>query len=357
MAFLASMPSFAGGEIGRQVRARYDVAKYQTALDKGRNTLGLPGGGQYNRPGSLFCDTQHDETKLSELFSFSFSLDQTYALQFEPNLIRVFFDGDPVVEPALIVTAATTTDPLTVTIPDSGYAIGDRVYFSGIEGMTQINGLILTVTGQAGDVSTFGDVDASGWSAFTGSGGGVAGDSEGGTGGYPPPPAPGDPDPEPPDFPDSDPDEPPMCVWVEAYVGPDLKAADAELGTPLTMRAEDGSIYEGAVTGLLFARRPCVRIKTISGIVLTCSTTTPVPVKRGEKVDYWRAETLSDRHEVCVQDASGVRWERIEKIARVEAKRVAQITASNGVYLAGDLKGAGIFTHNVKWDPSGGGGL
>lgn len=351
MAFRGSMPSFAGGEIGRQVRARYDVAKYQTALDKGRNTLGLPGGGQYNRPGTLFCDVQHDEAVLSEIFRFSFSLEQTYAVQFEPGLIRVFFDGAPVVEPALLITAATATNPLTVTIPASGYAIGDRVYFSGVEGMTEINGLTLTVTNVVGDVVTF-DADASTWGAFTGSGGGVAGDDAGGEGGYPPPPAPGDPDPTPPDYPDVS-EPPPRCVWVEAWVGLDLRAGDAQVGSPLTMLTEEGSLYAGEVTGVRHARRPCVRITTESGIVLTCSTTTPVPVQRPDGVDYWRAETLCDRHMVCVKDAHGVRWERIAKVARVEAKMVAQITAANGIYLAGDLPGAGIFTHNIKADTIG----
>lgn len=347
MAFRASMPSFAGGEIGRQVRARYDVAKYQTALDKGRNTFGLPGGGQYNRPGTEFGDVTHDMTRLSELFDWSFSDDQSYALEFSHLTMRVFYDGAPVVEPGLIITAATNTDPLTVTVPASGWAVGDRIYFSGVEGMTEINGLTLRITAQVGDVSTF-DVDATGWGAFTGSGGGVAGDSAGGTGGYPPPPAPGDPDPAPPDYPDTDPEPPPRCVWVEAWVGDDLRAGDAVEGDPLLMLDLDGETYAGAVTGVRKARRPCLRLETVSGVVLTCSTTTPVPILTGSTITQPRAENLVPGHVVAVQDANGFRWEALERVVRVEPKMVAQISAGDGIYWAGDRRGAGIFTHNVK---------
>jgi hypothetical protein len=347
MPFRASMPSFAGGEIGRQVRARYDVAKYQTALDKGRNTLGLPGGGQYNRPGTEFGDETHDMTRLSELFDWSFSDDQSYALEFSHYLMRVFYDGAPVTEPQLIVTAATQTDPLTVTVPASGWAVGDRIYFTGIEGMTEINGLTLRITNQAGDVSTF-DVDATGWGAFTGSGGGVAGDAEGGTGGYPPPPGPGDPDPTPPDYPDTDPDLPHRCVWVEAWVGDGLRAGAVEEGSPLLMLGLDGQTYEGAVTGVRLARRPCLRLETVSGVVLTCSTTTPVPVMADGEIVQPRAEKLVPGQVVAVQDGDGFRWEALARVVRVEPKLVAQISANDGIYWAGDRPGRGIFTHNIK---------
>lgn len=47
MTFRASYPSFAGGEVSEAVAARWDVAKYTTALSLARNTLGFPQGGQY----------------------------------------------------------------------------------------------------------------------------------------------------------------------------------------------------------------------------------------------------------------------------------------------------------------------
>lgn len=197
----ASLPTFAGGEISAAVAARYDIAKYNTALLKARNVFGLVTGGQYNRPGMEFCDYTAANAYRSELFDFSYSDEQGYCLEFTQEVMRVFYDGSPVVEPALLITAATATNPLTVTVPDSGWVVGDRIYFDGVEGMTQINLRTLRVSAVAGDVLTF-DIDASTWSAFTGSGGGVPGDVDGGTGGYPPPT---DPLPPAPDYPVTDP--------------------------------------------------------------------------------------------------------------------------------------------------------
>lgn len=347
MAYRAQFPTFAGGEVGRQVRARFDVSKYSTALDKARNTLGLPGGGQYNRPGLEFCDYTHDEAGRSELFTFSFSINQSYALEFSEGLMRVFYDGAPVTEAGLEISAISLTDPLTVTIPDHNYAIGDRIYFSGVEGTVEINGLTLRVTGVAGDVVTFGAVDATDWTAFTGSGGGEPG--------YTPPPA----DPPPPTYPDTDPDLPPRCVWVEAFIGVQRKAGQAQVGDALLMLSEaDLQTYEGQITGLSLARRPCVRLESESGVVLTCSTTTPVPVLRGDAVIYLRAERVCAGDVVAVQDAQGFRWEPLVRVVVTEPKMVAQISANDGIYWAGDRPGRGIFTHNVKdglFDPPVGG--
>ncbi len=197
MSFRGSMPTFAGGVISRQVRARSDVAKYQTALDDGLNIIGLPSGGQYNRPGFEFGAEVYDSTRKAEAIPFTFATDESYALEFGHLTMRVFYKGGLVLEPLLNFSAATNTSPLTVTVPDAGWAVGDDVYFMGVEGMVEINGLTLRVTSVVGDVYTFGGVDATGWGVFTSSGpGGVDGDDEGGTGGYPP----YDPDPVVPPF-------------------------------------------------------------------------------------------------------------------------------------------------------------
>lgn len=65
-----SQPTFAGGEVSDAVAARWDVAKYGTALARARNTLGLPQGGQYNRPGLVYGDSVKDHTKKAVLLPF-----------------------------------------------------------------------------------------------------------------------------------------------------------------------------------------------------------------------------------------------------------------------------------------------
>ena len=194
--YRAGQPTFAGGEIGASIAARYDTAKYSTALERARNTLGLPGGGAYNRSGFQFGAGTRDFTKRTVLLPFTFSTDQGYALEFSHLSMRVFSGGGLVVRPALTITAITRAAQAVVTVPDHGYELGWDVVFVGVVGMVEINGLTGRVVAIDGDDLTI-DIDTSGFSAFTGDTGGVAGGGEGGGGGYPPV----DPDAPPPDIP------------------------------------------------------------------------------------------------------------------------------------------------------------
>lgn len=189
MALRIDMPTFAGGEIGPELESRFDTAKYKTALRKGRDVIARVGGGVTSRPGLRYVGEVYDSEREHKLIPFQFSVSQAYALELGHQTLRVIHDGGYVLDPEIIITAATNTDPLVVTIPDSGYVVGDDVYFTGIEGMEELNNRLLRVTAVAGDDITF-DVDATGWGAFTGSTGGVAGNAEGDVGGQPPPPDP-----------------------------------------------------------------------------------------------------------------------------------------------------------------------
>ena len=196
MSFRAALPTFAGGEIAQSIAARYDTAKYSTALERGRNTLGLPGGGSYNRAGFEWCGPCQDYTKRSYLLSFTFSTDQSYALEFSHLTMRVFSGGAPVIRPKLTITGITKAASAVVTVANHGYAVGWDVYFSGVLGMTEINsktGRVIAVTTNTFTV----DIDSRGFSTFTGDTGGIAGNANGGVGGY----APVDPDAPLPDIP------------------------------------------------------------------------------------------------------------------------------------------------------------
>ena len=61
---------------------------------------------------------------------------------------------------------------------------------------------------------------------------------------------------------------------------------DATVGDPLLMMRPDGSGAEvGEVTGVRPSGQPCLALVTLSGIRLTCSYSTPVPLRRGAGVD------------------------------------------------------------------------
>lgn len=192
MSLRAPMPTFAGGEISQKVAARFDVAKYQTALARGRNVLGLPEGGFYIRPGMEFGDRCIDYTKAAIVIPFVFAIDQGYALEFGDETMRVFSGGSPVIRPRIILTNITRSNQAVVTVPFHDYEVGWRVQFQGIQGMVEINGMIGRIVAIAGDDVTV-DINTSGFSAFTADTGGIAGNANGGLGGYPgtPPTEPG----------------------------------------------------------------------------------------------------------------------------------------------------------------------
>lgn len=215
MTFRASYPSMAGGEVSEAVAARWDVAKYTTALSLGRNTLGLPQGGQYNRPGFLLCDRVPDSAQPAVVFPFIFATGNAYALEFTPGKMRVYYRGQLVTRPRLTITGITKSNPGVVTAPDHGYQVGWVVGFSGVQGMTEINDLRATVLSVTDDTFTI-SIDTTGFSTFTGDTGGVAGDSAGGSGGYPPALPPGV-DPPPPVLPDNP--VPPVVIPPETGIG------------------------------------------------------------------------------------------------------------------------------------------
>lgn len=206
-----SQPTFAGGEISDAVAARWDVAKYATALLRARNVLGLPQGGQYSRAGFLYADQVEDHAKPAVLLPFVFSAGDSYALEFTPGQMRLYYRGGLVTRPRLTITAITAGATTTVTAPAHGYAVGWTVAFEGVEGMVEINGLRGKVLSVVDEDAFVVDIDSTGFSDFTGDTGGVPGDSGGGTGGEPAPPPPGEDPPPPPiqDEPTPPPYEPP----------------------------------------------------------------------------------------------------------------------------------------------------
>jgi len=199
MSFRNTQPTFSGGEVSDAVAARYDVAKYATALSRARNVLGLPQGGQYNRAGLLFGDEVYDSDQIAILKPFVFSSGDSYALEFTPGKMRIFYRGQLVTRPKLTITAITKAANAVVTAPAHGYQVGWVAVFDGVEGMVEINSLRGKVLSVTTDTFTV-DIDTTSFSTFTGDTGGIGGASAGGTGGYPADPPPGE-DPPPPETP------------------------------------------------------------------------------------------------------------------------------------------------------------
>lgn len=203
-------PTLSGGEIADDLLARSDTAKYRTALRRARNVYILVGGGVAIRPGMRFAGEVHDTERKTRAIPFQFSVNQGYMMELGHYTLRFVSLGGYVLRQELEVTGITNGHPATVDAVAHGYLVGWDVVFSGIEGMTEINGQQARVLSVTADSFTI-DLDTSAYGVFTGATGGVPGDDAGGEGGEPPPPtppAPTDPPPPTPPFEDTEPQPP-----------------------------------------------------------------------------------------------------------------------------------------------------
>lgn len=206
MPYTGGQPAFSGGEIGENLLGRSDTQKYQTALRRARNVLLSTSGGFYNRPGLLDCGAIRTPNAKARLIPFQFSVSQAYAIELGHLTMRFVANGGYVLGKELRVLSIIPDPAGGRAVMDGphGFRIGMEVYFTGIQGMTELNGRTARINGVSVDQFTF-DIDVSGFGAFTGATGGVAGDAEGGTGGNPAPPPPDEPTPPPPPFVDIEP--------------------------------------------------------------------------------------------------------------------------------------------------------
>ena len=159
-------PSFAAGEIAPALHARVDLAKYQIGLATCVNWMIMAQGGAQNRPGTLWVGPCLDHATRSRLIPFQFSTTQAYALEFGALRMRVIKDGGYVTETAKAIVSITQANPAVVEITGHGWSNGDRVFLSGIGGMSELEGRYATVAGVTANTLQLQGIDSSGYGAF-----------------------------------------------------------------------------------------------------------------------------------------------------------------------------------------------
>jgi hypothetical protein len=137
-------PSFAGGEVSREIAARVDLAKRAVAVEKAENFTARVEGGMASRAGQRFVAQAKSSTV--RLLPFEFNSEQTFVVELGDQYIRFHSQGGQIVEAAKTITGCTST---TITATAHGYATGDEVYLTGLGGITNLNGrnVKVTVTG------------------------------------------------------------------------------------------------------------------------------------------------------------------------------------------------------------------
>ena len=161
--------NFKSGEISPRLEGRIDLQKYNEAAQTLSNMLVFPSGGATRRPGTYFAGRSKDGGKV-RLVNFEYSDEQAYVLEFGANYIRFFKDGGILTEATTNITGATSANPVVITANAHGLSNGDRVFISGVGGMTEINNLEFTVAGATTNTFELSGVDGSAYTAYTSGG-------------------------------------------------------------------------------------------------------------------------------------------------------------------------------------------
>jgi hypothetical protein len=85
--------SFSSGELTPELFGRIDLAKFQSGLAACRNFIVLPHGPAANRPGTEFVLEVKDSTKRTRLIPFTYSVDQTMAIELGAGYFRFHTQG------------------------------------------------------------------------------------------------------------------------------------------------------------------------------------------------------------------------------------------------------------------------
>jgi hypothetical protein len=159
MGEIVAQASFNSGEWSPNLYARVDLQKYHSGAALLENFYIDYRGGASTRPGTKYILQAYKSATAVRLIPFQASFSVGYVLEFGDHYIRFFYQGSPIVETAINITAATAANPCVVTIPGHAYLAGDWIYISGVGGMTQLNGRYFNIQLVAGNNITLGDLN------------------------------------------------------------------------------------------------------------------------------------------------------------------------------------------------------
>lgn len=173
---MADIPivNFSKGELAPELYARIDIAQYEAGAKTLRNFVIQPYGGLASRPGFRLIgelDSFEDDARLIPFQASSLTADAAYVIGAQDGMARLLSSGGFVLEEGLKITAITKAAEAVVTSPFHAYEVGDRVFFDGIVGMTQINDRFATVLAVLSDSQYRIDIDTTDFSTFVSSDG------------------------------------------------------------------------------------------------------------------------------------------------------------------------------------------
>ena len=148
--------SFNAGELSPLLLARTNLDKRANGLYTCLNWVPMVQGALTRRPGTTMLKEVKFSDKATRLFSFQYSVTETYQLEFGVGYIRLFALHGILTQTAQNITAATKANPVVVTYSGTDtYANGDHVYVTGVVGMTQLNNREFIVANVNAGANTF----------------------------------------------------------------------------------------------------------------------------------------------------------------------------------------------------------
>lgn len=135
--------SLSAGELSPNLFGRTDLEKYHAGLSTCRNFFSNYRGGVMSRAGLAYVGTCKQAGNLPPPrdIPFQFSLNQGYVLEFGEFYMRIKSDGAYIVETGIGITGISQSNPAVISLPASTLNVGDWLFISGVNGMTNFNGL------------------------------------------------------------------------------------------------------------------------------------------------------------------------------------------------------------------------
>jgi hypothetical protein len=147
---------FTRGELTPLLHSRVDLEYFKMSYKYAENFILARHGGLMNRPGTKFLGEVRDHNKKARLVKFRFSRTQVYVLEFGDLYVRFWAVDGHVTSASNSITGITQANPGVLTYSGAdNFANGDKVFISGVLGMTQVNGIEVEVANVNTAANTF----------------------------------------------------------------------------------------------------------------------------------------------------------------------------------------------------------
>ena len=165
----APYSNFSSGELGHEVRGRFDLDFFFAGVEFQKNFIALTQGPNRYRQGTRFViNTKNDNEAM--ITDFQFSDEQAYVLEFTNLLMRVMRDNAIIVETGTVITGITQANPAVVTDVGHPYANGEDVFISGVVGMVEINDTFYQIANITANTYHMVGIDSTGFTAYSSAG-------------------------------------------------------------------------------------------------------------------------------------------------------------------------------------------